>query len=954
MDLDDLFGDGTSLSIPSRPPSKELHQRLDELRSSGCYSQIAWSKWGSIASVASDGYSLEIRNLRYNPSNGTWGLSEPSIPNFSSTQEGGPLRHLSWSPTGCDLAVIDSVGRVTILTIFSSLNKLSVSRNYHLDLTDDLYTVAGSYWLPLAPIPPGRPAIINGPATNEGGSYRYEASQAPILGPCHPNHHKSAFVFVTTNGLLKLLWPQNNKWRDIHTELESIMSSDDLITHAAICPDKNQNPHGILMIAFATASKQLRTVRALIDWNLPKVEKVPVVKITLNPTIKTKHLAVTTWAPEIPLDVPHEINLSSSMAQLSHIRFLQPASDSNANLVPPTILTARSYLPIPSSQFNSEVQTVFDRWEVSEKQLSLHPAFEQLGIRRNNAALITSVPYLKKVESVTVNKIALGVEVINYGKIIFISYSDGSIEYRERVKFKEIYNDGNVNKVWHLFQIGYVYGEAEPCLQIALSPTQSSLVILTNSGKVKWKPLEFLGDIGTSMNDSLYAATIAAFSLQCGTAVMRNSNFDDLLAVVNRYSTPQFAYDCLTELSRILKLHVDYTDDIHHDVLVRNTTIQLCLSIQNSLGFRGEFKARTFAGKNAWLVLQLRNIVVLVTMAANLVVQGNNPNEKVSPLEDPEIINSLAGSVKWVIDLLAWLVDTLLALPRTLPANIDLTNISNLSLPDLLAYLHSKNIISLHFVLASSTRGFLTAICRRLQHLDYVAQKAIMLPSTPGTCPPLLSHSLRVAYKRIASLLSNSILKFETVEKLLTSISSHVKTAYANHTSSLGNPGHAEKARNILEIKIMFGGSFPDGFKSVIVELYRSGGLLDTVRAEIDEGRLFFLDFSLLQADDDEASIEKRKTMNKTMDYFKRVWLENPPKKPDEAPSSVARNIFEHSSISTPGGSQSPKWRRCTRCAAVSEDVMPQRQSLQWLVMHQRRCLCSGYWNTLPLGEMVA
>jgi mediator of RNA polymerase II transcription subunit 16, fungi type len=80
---------------------------------------------------------------------------------------------------------------------------------------------------------------------------------------------------------------------------------------------------------------------------------------------------------------------------------------------------------------------------------------------------------------------------------------------------------------------------------------------------------------------------------------------------------------------------VDYSEEQHYDVLIRNTIIQLCLCIQNTLGFRGEFNVRTFSGKFAWLVLQLRNIVVLVTMAANLNVPGANPNDKTSPLEDP-------------------------------------------------------------------------------------------------------------------------------------------------------------------------------------------------------------------------------------------------------------------------------------------------------------------------------
>jgi mediator of RNA polymerase II transcription subunit 16 len=61
------------------------------------------------------------------------------------------------------------------------------------------------------------------------------------MGPSHPNPAKSAFVYVTTNGSLRVLYPQNNnKWFEAHTELESIVSSDDLITHAAICGDKSK------------------------------------------------------------------------------------------------------------------------------------------------------------------------------------------------------------------------------------------------------------------------------------------------------------------------------------------------------------------------------------------------------------------------------------------------------------------------------------------------------------------------------------------------------------------------------------------------------------------------------------------------------------------------------------------------------------------------------------------
>jgi len=84
---------------------------------------------------------------------------------------------------------------------------------------------------------------LQGPAVKEKeGGYRYEMQQAPVLGPWHPNNSKSAFIYLTTNGILRLLWQQNmtGKWHESQNELESISSSDDLITHAAICPDKSE------------------------------------------------------------------------------------------------------------------------------------------------------------------------------------------------------------------------------------------------------------------------------------------------------------------------------------------------------------------------------------------------------------------------------------------------------------------------------------------------------------------------------------------------------------------------------------------------------------------------------------------------------------------------------------------------------------------------------------------
>jgi mediator of RNA polymerase II transcription subunit 16, fungi type len=67
-------------------------------------------------------------------------------------QDGLALQHLCWSPNGSDLAAIDAVGRVSILTIGTFMNKPSLARSGHTDPTEDMHAVVGAYWLNLLPV----------------------------------------------------------------------------------------------------------------------------------------------------------------------------------------------------------------------------------------------------------------------------------------------------------------------------------------------------------------------------------------------------------------------------------------------------------------------------------------------------------------------------------------------------------------------------------------------------------------------------------------------------------------------------------------------------------------------------------------------------------------------------------------------------------------------------------
>lgn len=78
----------------------------------------------------------------------TFTLSDPTTIAPWETLPGGPLVHLSWSPASPELAVIDAVGRVLIISFSANLNRPSPSRRWDGDSIDDLQAVVGTYWLP--------------------------------------------------------------------------------------------------------------------------------------------------------------------------------------------------------------------------------------------------------------------------------------------------------------------------------------------------------------------------------------------------------------------------------------------------------------------------------------------------------------------------------------------------------------------------------------------------------------------------------------------------------------------------------------------------------------------------------------------------------------------------------------------------------------------------------------
>lgn len=128
-----------------------------------------------------------------------------------------------------------------------------------------------------------------------------------------------------------------------------------------------------------------------IEWYQTKINEKEARSTPINPVMKTRHVAATTWSHKNVIDPLNVDDYDSQMTALSHLEILPICIDAQGKPTPPTILTFRSHMPSSISSYSQDVYTVSDRWELREKAQSLHSAFEQLSSRRNSIGSQPSV-----------------------------------------------------------------------------------------------------------------------------------------------------------------------------------------------------------------------------------------------------------------------------------------------------------------------------------------------------------------------------------------------------------------------------------------------------------------------------------------------------------------------------------------------------------------------------------
>ncbi|RYP28860.1 hypothetical protein DL767_007018 [Monosporascus sp. MG133] len=872
-----------------------------------------------------------------------------------------------------------------------------VPLNLHARPQNDLHAVVGTYWLNLVPPNPAKLNPVYGPAVkNEANNYHYDTTSVPSNPPWHPYPNRSAFICVTTNGVLKMFWVSDKgKIEETTLELESVTSADDLVTHAAICGDfKNK----CLFVVVATTSKQLRVVQVVINWNIPKQENsqaMPPGGVNFGPpTLMQRHVALTSWFQA----AASNSHLDTSMTKISHIEWLPGvpvmATKSFSN---PVVLTVRSFVPPLNSPYNQEVQSIIDRWELlMEQKETLHPAFEQLGSRRNStgAAQPASIR-LKKLGSIVVNKMVTGISVISHGKVVCFTYSDGSVEHRDRLTMEELYTEVNLDRVSSILEAGFSQRGEPLSLQTALSPTSFSLVEMLEDGKIKWHPINYTLADPATMTDAQLSAVVAGITAATANAVTSSSNMDDILAIARTFShKDRFTANWMNELVRLLKITVDYSEETPHDHLIRNHQMQICFSILQHLGWRGEYQPRDFSSKLAMIMLNLRNIVIIITIASNT----NALRGATTPMDDPDVVNALAGCCKWAVDLLSWLCDSLFCLLDDSKFKSIVTNPAQFS--QLTGYLLEKNEIALHMVLSSSVRTLLGPVCRRITALNNLSLRAIShYEARMGTNgsnnnnnanggPPAGStygSPLHVAYQKVYRHTSSALISPEAFQALLASLNREVRDMYARSFAKIGaeqqvaggkggggggGPSQQQqndataRARQHCELQMLLGQAPPSTFQPLVAKfLYQD---LAAFRDGPNGGGGSAYSSSPPPGNNTAADANSNNNNNNSgggmmIDPARLFFADYDILEVDDSPRALERrhargvrvDLFRRTEIfrsSDRGGGPGPGWRRCVRCASVMEDVgtAANKPHLNFVLSQQRNCCCGGRLALLP------
>ncbi|KAI9655337.1 MAG: mediator complex subunit [Bathelium mastoideum] len=894
----DLFGDTdpVQVAVPALLTPKPVLDRLDELQLSGCCNKVEWSKAGAITYIGSNGRSVYLRMFCRSSNKEDWDLGEEVSLPIEIASEAPHLVHLLWNQSGTILAVFDACGRTALYANLGAFGRMRLLRNSTQDDEDDSARVIASYWLPSIVMKGMAMYIRSATRADEAGAWSFQTDYDRTPGPSHPIDSKSALICVTMSGKLRLLYDAGSTWAEHTLDLGIAKTCDDFLTHASFAPDKD----GRLFLVAHNMSRQLQLFELRISWNETKQNIRGQQVITgLDPALEASTLST------IPFFAPSQANVDqsdldpmmdwrdTSVANLTHLQLLPASFNKNwEQRICPLLIAVFSHTRNGASAnpMHQEDFSVISQWELLTFHSTLHPTFNELNSKAKPAKLESSLNrmMLQKKPDVISNSHILDLCSLHFNNIVATALSDGSILLRDRATMEPILPEIATESVSSLPQAGFAYPISTEHLGLcfAFSTNGCIAVAMDAEGKLRLRKMEIMTDWS---DDSQPEQPVIALTSQYAMACWYSWTNDDVLATVPRNTMQELLDMFLRYVYAPLGVSVDYaTTESQKDTvtLFRFSTFARCLSAQNVLGnYHRQGAGKALPKKIAWAILNIRAVAITLGITVK-----NDKN--ISPL-DPSVVTLISGITKWMLDLIAFMMDELFTLSDALRGH-------EISKDKLSQEIKRLNTPALHLMLQSIPRMLVRFNCQYL---------ALALNNAHKTGQQAEDPAERRAIAEYLALFNEAPVKLHHFRRMIDEAEGWIKRIY--------NDSFGEEARVEAERSMLVSGALPDALMPVAKHLLTS--TMERLRSEMDPAKIYFHDLRWLDLTDDQASemlLEKQK-------YDVHM------KKPIGPKARL---------------------RRCTRCRSLMDDTPNQSKvpSAAWLALLEKSCVCASNWMAVP------
>jgi len=703
----------------------------------------------------------------------------------------------------------------------------------------------------------------------------------------HPSPRGNALLYITRSGRFTLLY-QNDPgiWSHVSAELESGASEEEFLSHAAFGEHQDH-----LNVVTYDAAKRCRVFGISISWNPTPTTRNAHNFLVVYPVLHISQLTA----------LEHTTPQHAGNARLSLLRIIPPPPPHVENGVyVSTILAVFTPASPPMDPASNHASySTLCRWTIESMVPSLHSAFSKLK-QSGPTPMQNSVTVLKRQDDIFNAKVVMSVDLQYHNTLLAFLASDGTIEYRDTATWTTIEPLADITTASSLPQAGFEHNAIDHLTDLAASPDGAYIVYTKPDGTLAATGMtfrygwQFLDD-GLGDARPFIETAIVCLARQYAIHSTHTTSNDEILALLPSDLTQEMRSLFVKQVMRMLCRTLDVALLEHvkqQKAALMDSSLSRAMSAQMALGTKPNSRDRTFQGQFAYAYLNLRYIGLALLQSLT---------QRDTPTRAAEIGPSLAGPVKWSLNFIIYIVDSLAEMKRAAAAAAATTTTTSSS-----PFEHwtAKTGNPVLFLLLCST----TRIILRM-HIYYIVNAYIRnFIQTPP--PPTRSLPDRHAVDDVHRLAKGMPLVLSAYMEFILEVDNAVRSALADVSAS---------RRLEIEMVLMTDGTVPEELASVVAGSLAGSAVLKLLDGgtAAEGGRLYFWDTRWLGVERaaGEGARQRRYDAIRKVPLFLR-------------------------------GKEEGGRRECRRCGAEMEEI-PQEQVrglLPWLHHAQRLCYCQNYW----------